>query len=54
MTTQKTQHGAIVVTALVSCWGARWLESATYYGYTVRDAKASFKESCKRLGYELV
>jgi hypothetical protein len=45
--------GAIVVSALVYWQGVRWLESATYYGYTVRDAKRSYKESCARLGYEI-
>lgn len=46
--------GAIVVSALVKWEGVKWLESATYYGYTVRDAKRSYRESCARLGYEIV
>jgi hypothetical protein len=46
--------GAIVVSALVKWEGVKWLESATYYGYSVRDAKRSYKESCTRLGYEIV
>jgi len=46
--------GAIVVSALVKWQGVRWLESATYYGYTVRDAKRSYRESCARLGYEIL
>ena len=54
MTVEKTYAGALVVSALVNWQGVKWLESATYYGYTVRDAKISFRESCKRLGYELV
>lgn len=54
MTVEKTYAGALVVSALVNWEGVKWLESATYYGYTVRDAKESFKESCKRLGYELI
>lgn len=54
MTIEKTYAGALVISALVNWEGVKWLESATYYGYTVRDAKASFKESCARLGYELV
>ena len=45
--------GAIVVSALVYWQGVRWLESSTYYGYTVRDAKRSYRESCARLGYEI-
>ena len=44
-------RGALIISALVSWEGVKWLESATYYGYTVRDAKRSFKESCKRLNY---
>jgi hypothetical protein len=53
MTIERVQHsGAIVVSALVYQSGMRWLESATYYGYSVRDAKRSFRESCKRLNYE--
>jgi hypothetical protein len=46
--------GAIVVSALVNWQGVKWLESSTYYGYTVSEAKRSYKESCTRLGYEIV
>jgi hypothetical protein len=46
--------GALVVSALVKWEGVKWLESATYYGYTVKSAKASYRESCARLGYEIV
>jgi hypothetical protein len=46
--------GAVVVSALVYSQGVRWLESSTYYGYTVKDAKASYRESCARLGYEIL
>ncbi len=46
--------GALVVSALVYWQGVRWLESSTYYGYTVKSAKASYRESCARLGYEIV
>lgn len=54
MTTERVAHsGAVIVSALVSWEGVKWLESATYYGYTVREAKRSFKESCARLNYEL-
>jgi hypothetical protein len=42
-----------VVSALVNWEGVKWLESATYYGYTVKEAKASFKESCARLNYKI-
>lgn len=45
--------GALVVSALVNWEGVKWLESATYYGYTVREAKQSFRESCARLNYEI-
>jgi hypothetical protein len=54
VTIEKTYAGALVVSALVNWEGVKWLESATYYGYTAREAKASFQESCARLGYELV
>lgn len=55
MTIERVGHsGAIVVSALVKWEGVKWLESATYYGYTVRDAKRSYRESCARLGYEIV
>jgi hypothetical protein len=54
MTVEKTHAGALVVSALVNWEGVKWLESATYYGYTAQGAKASFRESCARLGYELV
>ena len=54
MTIERMQHsGAIIVSALVYQQGLRWLESATYYGYTIKAAKASFKDSCKRLNYEI-
>lgn len=53
MTVEKTYAGALVVSAFVNWEGVKWLESATYYGYTVRDAKASFRESCARLNYEI-
>jgi hypothetical protein len=54
MTIERVQHsGAIIVSALVYQQGLRWLESATYYGYTVKEAKRSFRESCARLNYEI-
>jgi hypothetical protein len=54
MTIERVQHsGAIIVSALVYQQGLRWLESSTYYGYTVREAKRSFRESCARLNYEI-
>ena len=54
MTIERVRHnGALVVSALVNWEGVKWLESATYYGYTVREAKASFKESCARLNYKI-
>lgn len=54
MTIERVKHsGAIIVSALVYQHGLRWLESATYYGYTIKAAKASFKDSCKRLNYEI-
>jgi hypothetical protein len=53
MTVEKTYAGALVVSALVNWEGVKWLESATYYGYTVKEAKASFKESCARLNYKI-
>jgi hypothetical protein len=54
MTVEKTYAGALVISALVNWEGVKWLESSTYYGYTVSEAKRSFRESCKRLGYDLV
>jgi hypothetical protein len=54
MTIERVQHsGAVIVSALVNWEGVKWLESATYYGYTIKQAKASFKDSCKRLNYEI-
>lgn len=54
MTIERVGHsGALVVSALVKWEGVKWLESATYYGYSVRDAKRSFRESCARLGYTI-
>jgi len=55
MTIERISHsGALVVSALVYWQGVKWLESATYYGYPVRDAKASYRQSCARLGYEIL
>jgi hypothetical protein len=54
MTVEKTYAGALVVSALVKWEGVKFLESATYYGYTVKEAKTSFLESCKRLNYEVL
>jgi hypothetical protein len=53
MTVEKTHAGVLVVSALVNWEGVKWLESATYYGYTVGEAKRSFRESCHRLNYTL-
>jgi hypothetical protein len=54
MTVERVRHsGAIIVTALVEWEGVKWYESASYYGYTIRDAKRSYRESCKRLGYKI-
>jgi hypothetical protein len=54
MTIERVKHsGAVIVSAMVNWEGVKWLESSTYYGYTVRDAKRSFRESCKRLNYEI-
>ena len=54
MTTEKNYAGGIVVSALISWEGVKWLETSTYYGYTLKEARASFRESCARLNYELV
>ena len=53
MTVEKTHAGALVVSALVNWEGVKWLESATYYGYTEGEAKRSFIESCARLNYKI-
>ena len=54
MTIERVAHsGALVVSALVNWEGVKWLESATYYGYTAREAKRSFRDSCKRLNYTI-
>ena len=54
MTIERVKHsGAIIVSALVYQQGVRWLESATYCNYTVKEAKRSFRESCKQLNYEI-
>ena len=54
MVIERVRHsGAVVVSALVNWEGVKWVESSTYYGYTVKDAKRSYKESCARLGYTI-
>jgi hypothetical protein len=55
MTIERVTHsGAVIVSAMVNWEGVKWLESSTYYGYTVREAKRSFRESCERLKYEIL
>jgi hypothetical protein len=55
MTAERVAHsGAVIVSALVYSQGMRWLESATYYGYTVKEAKDSFRKSCNTLNYEII
>ena len=55
MIVERVSHsGAVVVSALVNWQGVKWLETSTYYGYTVSEAKRSYKESCTRLNYEIV
>ena len=52
MTIERVHHsGALVISALVEWEGVKWLETATYYGYTTKQAKESFRDSCKRLNY---
>jgi hypothetical protein len=54
VTIERVRHsGALIVSALVEWEGVKWLESATYYGYTIKQAKESFKDSCKRLNYTI-
>ena len=54
MTIERVRHsGALIVSALVEWEGVKWLESATYYGYTIKQAKESFKNSCKVLNYTI-
>jgi hypothetical protein len=54
MTIERVKHsGAVIVSAMVNWEEVKWLESSTYYGYTVREAKRSFRESCERLNYEI-
>ena len=54
MTIERVRHsGALLVSALVEWEGVKWLESATYYGYTIKQAKDSFRDSCKRLEYTI-
>ncbi len=54
MTIERVRHsGALIVSALVEWEGVKWLESATYYGYTIKQAKESFRDSCKRLEYTI-
>ena len=54
MTIERVRHsGALVISALVEWEGVKWLESATYYGYTIKQAKESFRDSCKRLDYKI-
>jgi hypothetical protein len=54
VTIERVRHsGALLVSALVEWEGVKWLESATYYGYTIKQAKDSFRDSCKRLEYTI-
>jgi len=54
LSAEKTRpYGAVVVSALVKWEGVRFLETSTYYGYSIREARKSFIESCERLGYKI-
>jgi hypothetical protein len=57
ITTERARDGAIVVVALVKAknpienpWGAPFLHTRTFYGYTRREARELFRDSLTRDG----
>lgn len=54
MTIERVRHsGAYVISELAGEGARAYLFTRTYYGYTLREAKASFRESCARLNYKI-
>jgi hypothetical protein len=45
MTVTRNLNGSLTISDFVG----GWLESMTYYGYTVREAKALFREHLKEI-----
>ena len=44
MTVERVRHsGAYVISDLIGTGGGEYLFTRTYYGYTLREAKAQFK-----------
>ena len=51
MTVERVQHsGAYVLSELVGEGAGEYLFTRTYYGYTLREAKAQFKLAIEREG----
>lgn len=48
---RKHPSGAIGVTALVTDGRSTWFEHQTYYGYTVREARAMFRAHVAEQGW---
>ena len=55
ITAERVRHsGAIVLTALVTNGLETFYETRRYYGHTVRDAKAHFRQNIARSGFRIV
>jgi hypothetical protein len=48
MTVERVRHsGAIIVSSFVGTGGGEYLFTRTYYGYTIKQAKAQFRIALK-------
>lgn len=57
MTIERVRHsGALIVSELVkdNATPFAWLESQTYYGYTIKQAKSLYREYLKTNGFKVV
>ena len=53
MTIERVKHsGALIVSQFVGEGAGEYLFTRTYYGYTLREAKAQFKLAIEREGEE--
>lgn len=54
MNTERVPHsGAVVVAALVDDGAGPWFMSRTYYGYSVAEARRSYRAYCQEYGLKI-
>ena len=54
VTVERVRHsGAVIVSALVNDGGGAWLQVCTFYGYTIREARAEYRAYCQDQGFTI-